>query len=477
MKGMKQSNKRFTAYVLSVLLVLTCVVTGQLNYDSKESRAATSLLNKDNKGYYEVGSFADLETMQQMIEGTADGNDYSSSNFRLTADIKPTVGAAAVLYPIGDAAGGNYFKGIFDGKGHSISNITIMLDDTNSVEEGFFEVLDHATIKDITFDSMRVEWDTSSTSPAIVKNIGLIAGRLEYAKIENVKITNCECNPQLPAGSSVQNIGYVAGADNGSSFNNVTISGNAAINLPNSVPVNGKVGGVDTTATSGTNPGGNDPGGNDPGATTGSAVSVGDEIVKDRIKYVVNKDDKLEVKGLSDNSVKNLRIPDTVTWGDKTFRVTRIADKAFLGNKKLLTVWIGKYIEYIGASAFKNCSKLKEARIGTSVKEATAIKTAGFIRSGKVITIEISASAFDNCSKLSRVIINCQVRVIGNSVFSRCVSLRSIVVYSKKLKTVGKKALKGVHNCKISVPKIKLKPYKTLFKNKGQGKKVVVIKL
>ena len=94
-----------------------------------------------------------------------------------------------------------------------------------------------------------------------------------------------------------------------------------------------------------------------------------------------------------------------------------------------------------------------------------------------VINISIDSSVFDNCVALKKVIINVQVRVIGNSAFSMCKKLSSIIVYSKQLRTVGNKALKGVHNCKISVPKIKLKPYKILFKNRGQGKKVVVAKL
>jgi len=51
-----------------------------------------------------------------------------------------------------------------------------------------------------------------------------------------------------------------------------------------------------------------------------------------------------------------------------------------------------------------------------------------------------------------------------------------MLVKSLKLKKVGNKALQGVNNCKITVPPVKLKPYTTLFKNKGQGKKVVVAK-
>ena len=75
------------------------------------------------------------------------------------------------------------------------------------------------------------------------------------------------------------------------------------------------------------------------------------------------------------------------------------------------------------------------------------------------------------------MIINTQVQVIGNSAFSNCASLEDIIVYSKQLRTVGNQALKGVSDCKISVLKVKLKKYKVLFKNKGQGKRVIVAKM
>ena len=48
---------------------------------------------------------------------------------------------------------------------------------------------------------------------------------------------------------------------------------------------------------------------------------------------------------------------------------------------------------------------------------------------------------------------------------------------STTLKSVGKRAFKGIHaKAKIKVPKSKLPKYKSLFKNKGQGKNVKVTK-
>ncbi|HAK57921.1 MAG TPA: hypothetical protein DCP06_02980, partial [Lachnospiraceae bacterium] len=165
----------------------------------------------------------------------------------------------------------------------------------------------------------------------------------------------------------------------------------------------------------------------------------------------------------------------------------RIEQQAFRGCDSLKTVKIPKSITYIGDKCFMGCTSLKTATIGATQMEKASyallsaadksITEAALSEKYADINITIGVSVFSGCSALKKVIINCQVTVIGNSAFVKCVSLSSIVVYSKQLKTVGKSALKGVHNCKISVPKVKLKNYKSLFKNKGQGKKVVVAKL
>ncbi|MBR4759889.1 MAG: leucine-rich repeat domain-containing protein [Lachnospiraceae bacterium] len=479
-------KRRIMAFGLTCMMVLMSGVVMPVTTGTDVSRAASTALQQANDGFYLVSSFADLETMQDMIEGTYDGNDSSVSNFRLNGDIVGAVGAVSYIYPIGDANGGIAFSGEFDGNHKTISGITIMMDDACYENVGLFEITKGAYIHDLTFDNCKVEWDPTVSTPVNSSNVGLIAGQIGGSRIYNISINNCDCNPQVPNGSTIGNINYIAGIQTGSDFSGISLQGNKVINLPDSVTPNSKQGALDNTITSGANPGGNTPGGNTPGgsgndsgATSGSSVAVGDAFVNNKIKYVVGKGDTLEVKGLSDKSVKHLKIPDAVKIGDKAYRVTRIAAKAFSGNKKLLSAKIGKNIEFIGKEAFKNCTKLKEAVIGKSVKETSLQISAveNMLGAAGVVNVTISASSFENCSSLSKVIISVQVRVIGNRAFGQCSSLRSIVIYSKVLKVVGKKALKGVNRCKISVPKIKLKPYKALLKNKGQGRKVVVIKM
>ena len=86
-------------------------------------------------------------------------------------------------------------------------------------------------------------------------------------------------------------------------------------------------------------------------------------------------------------------------------------------------------------------------------------------------------SAFEGCAKLTKVTVGKGVMEIGGSAFKNCKKLGTVTIKSTKLKKAGKNALKGIKvTAKIKVPAKKLSGYKKLFKNKGQGKKVKIVK-
>ncbi len=253
-----------------------------------------------------------------------------------------------------------------------------------------------------------------------------------------------------------------------------------------------------------------------------------DTVVKqNNVSYQVDQNkNSVAVSDMRDSKSNNVKIPSTVSVGGKEYPVTEIGKNAFAGNKNLKKVTLGKNVKVIEAGAFKgcinltsikfpsnlktvgknsfnNCKKLKQVSLPRTVKK---IGTGAFkncksmnkfvlgkklkqkkgaiaangqkIRYGaSAVKLDISASAFENCVSLRQMVINSLVRKIGNSALKNCKSLRSLIVNSEILREVAKRALKGVHNCKISVPSIKLKPYSVLFKNKGQGKKVIVAKI
>lgn len=152
-------------------------------------------------------------------------------------------------------------------------------------------------------------------------------------------------------------------------------------------------------------------------------------------QYKVTGASTVSVTGLTDKKATKVKVPKTVKIGGKSFKVTAIGNNAFKKNKKITSVEIGNNVKTIGTSAFEGCTKLNKASIGTGVTQ-------------------IGSSAFKNCKKLG-----------------------TITIKSTKLNKVGKNALRGIKStAKVKVPAKKLSSYKKLFKNKGQGKNVKIVK-
>lgn len=245
----------------------------------------------------------------------------------------------------------------------------------------------------------------------------------------------------------------------------------------------------------------------------GTKTTVGNVVYKSTGKNTVS------YEGMKNSSKKSVTVPDKVKVNGKNYPVTELSGGAFAGSN-VQKVKLGKNVRKIGKGAFKNCKKLKKVtfpskmqtlgseafsgcvKLGSvslpsavktvgakafknckSMKKITLGKKAAKVKSGRIMyggigrkKVTIGASALENCVNLRSVIINSQVTKIGKSTFRNCKKLASILVKSLKLKRVENKALKGVNHCKISVPTVRLKKYRTLFKNKGQGKKVVIAK-
>lgn len=114
-----------------------------------------------------------------------------------------------------------------------------------------------------------------------------------------------------------------------------------------------------------------------------------------------------------------------VKYNGKSYKVTKIADKAFYKNTKLKTVTIPSTVTEIGSKAFYRCSKLTKVTIPKNVK------------------------------------------VIGSKAFYGCKKIAKVTVKSTKLNKVGSKAFTGISKkAVIKVPKKKLAAYTKLLKGK-----------
>lgn len=105
----------------------------------------------------------------------------------------------------------------------------------------------------------------------------------------------------------------------------------------------------------------------------------------------------------------DLSIPDMVTDGVNTYRVTSIGDSAFGGCSTLVSVTIPNGVTSIGKYAFEGCSCLNSVNIPDSVTS-------------------IMYSAFNGCSSLTDVTIPNGVTSIGNFAFNGCSSLTSVTI-------------------------------------------------
>ncbi len=178
--------------------------------------------------------------------------------------------------------------------------------------------------------------------------------------------------------------------------------------------------------------------------------------------YVVTSDNvkspTVTYKSNGNSTAAVVKIPKTVVINGISYKVTKIADKAFKNNKKITTVKIANTISTIGNYAFSGCKKLKSLTIGANVTD-------------------IGNNAFSNCVCMPNITLPERVTKLGNNVFTGCVKLKTITIKTKKLKTgsVAKGAFKGVGTgTVIKVPKAKKKTYTVLFRKKGLSKKVKI---
>ena len=132
-----------------------------------------------------------------------------------------------------------------------------------------------------------------------------------------------------------------------------------------------------------------------------------------------------------------------------------------------------------GKATYKILAADKVAFVGLTAKnpKSATIPATVTINGKKYKVTEIAANAFKNKKKLKKVTIGTNVTKINKNVFYGCKSLKTIIFKGKKLKTVGKNAIKGINKkAVIKAPKASVKAYKKKFTKKTGFKKTMKIK-
>ena len=115
-------------------------------------------------------------------------------------------------------------------------------------------------------------------------------------------------------------------------------------------------------------------------------------------KYKITSIKKNEVTYTAPNStsIKNVTIPETVDYKNKTYKVTSIANGAFKNNKKLTKVVVGGNVRKIGKNAFRGCKKLKSVTIG---KNVTTIGAYAFYGDRKLTEVNFKTKKLNKVDK------------------------------------------------------------------------------
>lgn len=165
-----------------------------------------------------------------------------------------------------------------------------------------------------------------------------------------------------------------------------------------------------------------------------STIKKGTKVTIKGYKYTVKNSSEVTFTGVKNKKTKKISVPATVKIKNKSYKVTAMSEKSLKG-VKAKTIIVGNNVQTIGNSAMENCKQLTKVTLGKNVKK------------------------------------------IGKNAFKSDKKLKSITIKSTKLKSVGKNAFKGINSkAKITVPKKKYTSYKKLMKDKGQGKKVKIVK-
>ena len=129
------------------------------------------------------------------------------------------------------------------------------------------------------------------------------------------------------------------------------------------------------------------------------------EISTNDLSYTLDKG-IVTLTGYENNTnIKNVTIPETITYFGKEYPVTSIAEDAFLGCTSLSSVTIPNGITSIGNSAFQGCTSLTSVAIPDGVTN-------------------IGSGTFLGCTSLTTVTIPESVNTIALDAFSGCSNLK-----------------------------------------------------
>lgn len=243
---MKAIIKRINHFALAGVLALSAVLSTVVLPQS--ASALAGLGTEENP--WQITTCTEL---QNIVNEWGEWEQYENDDAYVLAN---DIDCGAVAFQsLAFGEGGDPFSGIFDGAGHTISNLTISQPTLNEV--GLFAHANNATVSNLTF---------ANASVAGQNNVGVLAGiSTDDTSIEDVRVTSSA----VTAASAGYNKGGLVGSIYDSSVFNVVVD--VTVFAPGSSSVGGLVGAASGSSFGQVAALGNVQGGNDVGGLVGVA--------------------------------------------------------------------------------------------------------------------------------------------------------------------------------------------------------------
>lgn len=153
----------------------------------------------------------------------------------------------------------------------------------------------------------------------------------------------------------------------------------------------------------------------------------------------------------------SLVVPEKVTHGGTTYRVTAIGQMACYMCANLTSVTLPEGVVVIDQLAFGSCPKLVKVNLPNSVREIGICAFYHSALTGRVTIPEgvtkLPNGAFEGCGKITSVEFPNTLKVIGETVFKGCTSLQSVQIPAS-VQEIMYEAFRGCTSLtSVSIPK------------------------
>ena len=147
-------------------------------------------------------------------------------------------------------------------------------------------------------------------------------------------------------------------------------------------------------------------------------IKTGDKVADDTksAKLVILDVAKKEVAYTANVNLnaKTVTIPATIKVCGVTYKITKIEDKAFKGNKNITKLTVGSNITSIGKEAFSGCKKIKTLKITSKNLTSKTVAKNAFRGLTKATTIKVPKKKLQEYRKLfKKKGLSSKVKVMG----------------------------------------------------------------